>query len=596
MAKQIRLSIAWSLLAFFLFMLGNDGHSLWDRDEPRYAVATQEMLRTGDFIVPHFNGDIRFDKPILTYWLMAPAMAAFGETEFAVRLPSALMGALRVLVIFHFAVALGCSIRGASVAAIVAMLSAMLMLVSKAATTDSTLILTVVAALYIWWEQQRLGFAWWRHVLFWVVIGLSILVKGPPGIAVVAFAVLGYHGWTWWNRRSGTEDHGLLPALPHRPEVFDAKTQLVRWASGLAVMLAVTLPWVIPTWVRTDGEFFRVAVGVHVIERTQVAINYHAGPIYYYIPVVIAVLLPFTALALNSFVWGLAKRRCDAMRFLWSWFVPGFVMFSLVTTKLPHYIAPLLPAIALMAGLWWTMHERAATEPRQWPGWRWIGGVFTALAGLAMVVGLPVAVRMMEFPVSLVPFIVVGVVFGGGVAAGAVLWLARQDMYAVTTWGLSIAVGVPMALLWGMPALDEFRPSRKMVEWIRENAPEETRLAAVRYQEPSLVFYWGDYVDMVGTEERDRGFALLNDVENPTAMVITGQEWEQGDFRRLYTGEVDPRVLVLHDENYYYFEQGRWQRMLVVGNWDPNTTAVASKNEAGQPTGGRTPDNHDSLR
>ncbi len=580
MAKQIRLSIAWALLAFFLFLIGNGSHSLWDRDEPRYAVATQEMLRTGDFIVPHFNGDIRYDKPILTYWLMAPAMAVFGETEFAVRFPSALMGALRVLLLFHFALALGCSVRGASVAAIVAMLSSMLMLISKAATTDSTLILTVVAALYIWWEQQRLGFAWWRHVLFWVVIGLSILVKGPPGIAVVAFAILGYHGWTWWNRRRGVEDHAFVPALPHRPEVFDPITQLTRWGTGLAVMLAVTLPWVIPTWVRTDGEFFREAVGFHVIERTRMAINHHAGPIFYYIPVVILVMLPFTALALNSALWAAVNRRCDAMRLLWSWFVPGFVMFSLVTTKLPHYIAPLLPALALMAGLWWTMHERAATTPRQWHGWRWIGGGFTALAGLAMIVGLPVAVRLAGFPVGLLPFITVGLLLGGALIAGAWFWVKAYDTPALAAWGLSFAIVVPLALLWVMPVLDEFRPSRQLAEWIHANAPEETQLAAVRYQEPSLVFYWGDYVDMVGAEERDRGFALLNDVENPVAMVITAREWEQGDFRRLYGGQVDPRVLVVHNENYYNFEQGRWERLLVVGNWtpQPNSTATSAGN------------------
>lgn len=166
------------------------------------------------------------------------------------------------------------------------------------------------------------------------------------------------------------------------------------------------------------------------------------------------------------------------------------------------------------------------------------------------------------------PFILTGLLLGAGLTGGSWFWARGEDVRAMVTWSGGFALGVVIALLWALPLLDEYRPSRQLVEWVRENAPPTTGLAAVKYQEPSLVFYWAENVEMIGTGERYEGFALLNRVEIPTAMVITAQEWEEY-FRARYSGWVDPQVTVMHEQEYFYFEKGRWERMLIIGNWSP---------------------------
>lgn len=589
--------LAWFVLALGLYYWANGAHSLWDRDEPRYAVATREMLVEGDWIVPHFNGGYRFDKPVLIYWLMSVPMRLMGVNEFSARAVSGAAGALTVALVFLLALRMGCTRRGADLAALIALLSPLLLVISKASTTDAVLVLTVVAALYLHWQQRTKGFSWLRHGLFWVILALSALLKGPPGLMVVATAILADRGWTAWERRkrrigaaagdlqaaSDGEFSALGNACGSDSNPVSRGCAALRTLIGLLIFLAVGLPWAWAAWVSTEGAFFQVAIGRHVIERATSSLESHRGPIVYYLPVLLAGMFPFTLWmpAMGRWVW--RRRNHPALRLLICWVVPGFVIFSLAKTKLPHYVAPLIPALAVMGGL-------AVSMPGKSPGrkgkddpvnseaadgdflgagrvlWR-MGAVCAALIGVGGGLALPVAVELAPFPQIRIPVLIIALLMiGVGLGMGHYGWRMRSR----PALGIGVAGFLAILLIgftWGIPALEPLRPSKVLAHWLHEKAPPGARLLAVEYQEPSLVFYWGDKVVMLGKSEQEEGFRLLLDTETPTALVIPEGRWYR--WLGAFEPPLPPEVGVRYQNNFYSFQKGHWTRLCLITNWDP---------------------------
>lgn len=540
-----------------MFLAGNNLHALWDRDEPRYSVATREMVQTGDYIVPHFNGQVRYDKPILIYWLMAGPMVVFGENEFAMRFASGVMGAFRAVLIALLAMRMGAGRVGGFVAGILGALIPLLLVISKAATTDSTLVFFVLAALFFYWEQHRLGFSWSRHVLFWVMVALTALVKGPVGLAIIGFTIIWFEVWNRiWPAADATD------APPPQP----LATRFAHLIAGLVVFCIVGMPWVVAVWLRTDGEFIQVSLGKHVVERSRTMMEGHGGPPVYYLPILLVTTVPFSALLLQSGVLGFRRRGHRAHRFLWSWIVPSFIMFSVVSTKLPHYIAPLIPAVAIMGGLWW---NRRVTE--QHPAERgeltagWLGSGLTVLVGLALLIGVPVAKLLMEIPLPLYPGIAVGLLFTAGAVTGGLLWKRGLAAKALAAWCSGWIAAVLVAMVVALPYADAIRPSRAVGLWLRENAPADARFVMMTYDEPTLVFYGGRQFMTLGRRERAEGFAMLNDPNQRVALVTTRRRWD--DFRGEWQGEVAPNVTIRMERTFYYFEKGEPITLLVIGNW-----------------------------
>lgn len=598
-------AVVWFVLALGMYLAGNGSHGLWDRDEPRYAVATREMIRSGDWIVPRFNGDLRPDKPPLIYWLMSVPMRTLGPPEFAARFVSSLAGAGVVVLVFLISMRTGCSVRGASVASCVAALSALHLLISKAATTDAVLSLTVCAAMLLHW-QQRLRFSWGRHLGFWAVLGVSALVKGPPGPMIVGLAVVG--GWVWrrlaeggWFRgivaESDFHSHLELGEMPHmsmrseRMRNFSAD-HLARTLAGIALFLAVTLPWAVAVWLRTDGEFFfgeDGAIRKHVVQRAAAPMEGHGGPFLlalpYYVPVLILGLLPMTPLAVVGLRWSWSRLPRPEMRYLWAWFAPSFLAFTLAGTKLPHYVAPLVPPLAIMAGHWWTAYAQAGDARLVGPGLFWwrLGGVFAwAMAGVALLV-VPVAlladrlIDSFELPSQLLAAgLPPAVVLAAAGVAGGVAWVGRRPGAALRAWGFGMAIGLLVAMKWTLPHLEPLRPSRAAMAWIEEFAPTSIEVMAAEYREPSLVFYANQAVTMYGNYEHVRGIERLSQEGNPVALVAPASRWEKWRDRYLRdekTGEPIPgrsipdHVSVRWSGDFYDFQSGRPRQMVIVGNW-----------------------------
>src|SRR5213595_2368110 len=313
---------------------------LIDRDEPRFAEAAREMRERDDFIVPYFNDQFRFDKPPLTNGFQVASYRVFGENDFAARFPTAVAAALVALVLFSW----GKRVRSEKVgwwAAIIFTLSLQTFIHGKAAVADMWLVLFVTIAHLAGWElfkantehrtpnAERRTFFWW---IFYISLAFAFLAKGR-----IVWAAL------------------LTVAIAQRFYRQDHFAERFKFVRGLLLMLALVCLWGIPALVRTHGEFFRVGIGKHVVERSVATMEGHgASSVWMYLA-----LLPFYFLTVfaSFFPWSiklpalwkkLRAQRDRTDQFLLAGALIIFGIFTLVQTKLPHYTLPVFPLLALL--------------------------------------------------------------------------------------------------------------------------------------------------------------------------------------------------------------------------------------------------------
>ncbi len=300
---------------------------LFDVDEGAFAEASREMLVGGDWITTYLNGELRFDKPILVYWLQAASMALLGVNELAVRLPSALSATAWSMLLVWF-LARYRDRRTALTAGILLSSALSLSVIGRAATADALLNLWLWAALAMIYAYHREG----RRVFLLAAhgaIGLGLLAKGPVAV-LVPLAVSGlFYGslgqWRAWLRA-----------------VFDPR--------GLALLLAIALPWYVAEYLAQGQAFIEGFFLKHNVGRFSSPMEGHAGSLFYYLPVVLLGVLPFTAALLALFPRAREIWADPLQRYLLLLFLFVLVFFSLSGTKLPHYVNyGLTGVVALMA-------------------------------------------------------------------------------------------------------------------------------------------------------------------------------------------------------------------------------------------------------
>jgi 4-amino-4-deoxy-L-arabinose transferase-like glycosyltransferase len=344
-------------------ILGTWSLPLIDRDEPRFAEASREMIERGNYIVPYFNNQLRLDKPPLTYWAQVSSYYIFGENDFAARFPSAIAATLTALLIFVWGRRMG----GEKVgwwAAIVFTLSLQTFVHAKAAVADMWLVLFMTLANWAGYEvlsrrdtntQHRTSSWWW---IFYLSLALGFLAKGPiawtPVLAVAGLIIY-------------TRDWQMLRRF--------------KFAVGIAVMLAVVALWGIPALIQTRGAFFRVGIGRHVVGRSFMTLEGHGASSFgmyalllpFYFVTVFISFLPWSIKLpwLIRKLWqrektGVSNAAYNGLlidTYLLSGIAIIFVIFTLVSTKLPHYTLPAFPLLALLLARHW--HQGVAVESRR---------------------------------------------------------------------------------------------------------------------------------------------------------------------------------------------------------------------------------------
>jgi 4-amino-4-deoxy-L-arabinose transferase-like glycosyltransferase len=409
---------------------------LIDRDEPRFAEASREMIQRADYVVPYFNNRLRLDKPPLAYWAQVASYRIFGESDFSARFPSAIAAALIALVIFAWG-RRNDSARVGWWAAIIFTLSLQTFVHAKAAVADMWLVLFMTLAHRAGYElvcgkqtsnsdKSRAGAQrpasniqrrWWW--VFYLSLAFGFLAKGPiawiPLLTVGATIIL-------------ARDWQLARHL-----------KLLR---GTLLMLAVVALWGIPALIRTHGEFFAIGIGRHVIGRSLATMEGHGASSFG----MYLLLLPFyfVTIFISFFPWSiklpwLVRKLCrkkatiadpgysrsEIDNYLLTGIAIIFVIFTLVATKLPHYTLPAFPLLALLLGRHW--QGVAAIRNR--------GSLFRTIA-----------------------------------VSAACVWVA-------------IALVVP-------PLVARFFPAYQLFQESSANLQPTTQFASVEFEEPSLVWYF----------------------------------------------------------------------------------------------------------
>ena len=459
-------------LCLVLFLAGNGRVSLWDRDEAWYAETAREMWTSGDYIVPRFNAEPRFRKPVLIYWLMAGAYSVFGDNEFGARFFSGVAGTVTCLLTYRLGTRMGGRAMGLAAGLMLAVCP-MMLVESRMATTDATLTAALTGAMLCLWELHAAGPSRRWSLGFWFLIGVAMLTKGPIGPGLVALAVA---VWCLLSRQ--------ILVL-----------RRLNWIAGVPLALCVVIPWGVAIYVVTNGEFFRYVIHHEALAHSLGVMEHHSGFPGFYLVIAGLGLFPWS-LALGialAGAWRWARQNGPEL-FLVGWIVGPLVVLELMRSKLPHYCLPTVPAWSLLiarglvefraAGKWLTQSTRG-----------WIRLATFVLPGTtASTVLAWLALNWAPEPVRVPLLAVAGVMFGGGVVA-VLCCIARRDLWA---WSAMVCTSWCVGLLaagWVLPRADGVRVAHAAAEALQGKATAtETPIALFGFREPSLVFYIGEPV------------------------------------------------------------------------------------------------------
>jgi 4-amino-4-deoxy-L-arabinose transferase-like glycosyltransferase len=439
---------------------------LIDRDEPRFAESSREMIERGDYIVPYFNNQPRLDKPPFTYWAQAVSYRIFGESDFAARFPSAVAAAL---------IALSIPVRGLRIggervgwrAAIIFTLCLQTFVHAKAAVADMWLALFVSTAHWGGLELLRDGLAnaedrrsiaeyrisiWW--FFFYISLALGFLAKGPIA---------------------------LTPLLTVGSTIFYAPNLELRrrfkFVRGILLVLAIIAAWGIPALIQTHGEFLRIGIGRHVIGRSFTTMEGHGWDslggyvllLPFYFVTVFVSFFPWS-IKLPSLLKRLWRKRDKIDSYLLSGVAIIFIIFSLIKTKLPHYTLPAFGLLALLLARHWP--EQKARGSRD------DFGVCKAPGTIARRRSL----------------------FGTIAITTACVWIA-------------IALVVP-------PMVARFFPAYQLFQVSHASLQPNMQFASVEFEEPSLVWYFRSRVNSFLTPMGSRRAANFMQETGPRFVVL----------------------------------------------------------------------------
>jgi 4-amino-4-deoxy-L-arabinose transferase-like glycosyltransferase len=458
-------------------------YSLWDVDEGVNAEAAREMAEADSWIVPTFNYQLRTAKPVLLYWLQRLSYAVGGVTEGWARGPSVLCGLGAVLLCYELGRRLWDRASGLWAGVILGS-AVQFAILSRAATPDAPLLFfTVLTFLAFWWGQEQGRRAWWYPVA--VACGLAVLTKGPIGVALPGLVILLDFLWQKdWRR-------------------------LLDWrlVSAAGLFLLVAGPWYALVASETRGEWVKAFIGRENLERFARPMEGHSGPFFYYLLILPVFFLPWSLwlIPVLEHTWqqgvGRARRFLAVAepstvgeaedprpyRFLVCWLGVYLLVFSAAATKLPNYIFPLYPALALLTGRFFVRWQREQVRLARWVVPTALG--LLAAVGAGVGIGLLVAERWYT-GLGLVCWL--GLIPAVGAAAGWQAW-KRGEAAALRRWVAGAGIAFVAASAAVLPVtLDRHRAPKGLVEASGIADPQrDLRVGTHRWFAPSLVFYSG---------------------------------------------------------------------------------------------------------
>lgn len=514
--------------------------SLWDMDEAVNAQAAREMRDADTWVIPTFNYQLRTAKPVMLYWLQRGSYAAFGVSEWSARLPSAIASWLVVLLTYELARNMFGRATGLLAGIVLASVTHFVVM-SHAATPDPTLLLFTMLTYFAFWSlHQENSRAWWVPCA--ATCGLAMLTKGPIGLLLPGLVVFVYFAWNrelrrFWDRR-----------------LFLATV----------VFIFVAVPWYAMVASETRGEWLTAFFGNENVNRFMNTMEGHRGAVWFYPATIFALFVPWSAFVIAA-VWygvrdtrghgqaedergrggvrseekeqsarsslltphspspllvGNAERHQRASRFLICWIAAYVVFFTAAATKLPNYVFPVYPALAILTGRFLiAWRDGELTVPR----WLMPAGAVGLLAvGGVVAGGLQVADR--TFP-GIGPWALLGIVpVLGGISLA---WFLRQGSRNAAVVTISLTAVAFVVSLMAVPAevLEQQRAPRELVRAAGLADPtRDVRIAAFEWFQPSVVFYSGREVSRLNSPTAVSEFLA---VPTPGYVFVPAKVWEQ---------------------------------------------------------------------
>ncbi|MCC4104417.1 lipid IV(A) 4-amino-4-deoxy-L-arabinosyltransferase [Serratia ureilytica] len=360
---------AWAILlaVFFalVYLIPLNGRLLWQPDETRYAEISREMLQRGDWVVPHLLGLRYFEKPVAGYWFNNISQWLFGENNFAVRFGSVFSTGMTALLVFALAMLMWRNARRASLAALMFLSMVLVFSIGTYSVLDPMISLWLAAAMVSYYltlkatsVKGKLG----AYALLGLACGMGFMTKGFLALAVPVIAV--------------------IPIVIQQRRIKDL---LCYGPVAIVTATLLSLPWALAIAQR-EPDFWNYFFWVEHIQRFAEDNAQHKAPFWYYLPILLAAVLPWLALLPGALLKGWRERvQRPELFFLLSWAMMPLIFFSIAKGKLPTYILPCMAPLALLMTAY--AEDYAATlRAKLFKANAWLNGLFGLIGIVALVV------------------------------------------------------------------------------------------------------------------------------------------------------------------------------------------------------------------
>jgi len=436
---------------------------LTDPDEVFYAETAKEMQIRNEFLTPYIFGKPQFEKPPLYYWLVIFSFKAFGVNEFAARVPSAVFGILGVIGMYLLGKIL-INRRSGFLAAIILATGIEYLILARACVTDIVLAVFILYAFLFFFYGRK-----W-YLLSAVSLGLAVLTKGPIGIFLPVIIIIVYLIFT--------KELKKLREIP--------------FAGGALVFLAVTLPWYLLAYRAHGAVFIDEFFGFHNVIRFLHPEHKSGDVFYYYVPVIIGGFFPwsiFLPLGIGQ-VFREAKEKLKKTNiFLLSWILIILIFFSISRTKLPTYVFPLYPALALLLGrLSDVFLDGGFAGSRKKALNVSVFLFFLVIAG--GFIGLSVIARE-KYPTLVTASLVTGGAFLAFMGAFFAALRKRKYVLGITLCMLSFIIFISLSSFFVFPEIGKYEASRHVSEKLMGFMRPGEKIGAETQYRRGVSFYTG---------------------------------------------------------------------------------------------------------
>ena len=503
--------------AVVAYLAGNNLFPLIDRDEPRFAQASKQMLESGDWTTPRFLDRLRLNKPVLIYWLQASSMRVFGSDgmygTFSARVPSSL-AAVATLLMFALSWPFIVGHRRALWATFIFATALMPMYLAKVCMADAVQHLFIAASMLCLYAVWRGTARWPTMIVLGLSIGLATLTKGPPVLMFLAMTLVAL--WLLNLSIDTPTPTRLISVERDSPRIF------VRVLIVIGLALAVCLPWVVNLEKAHPGAILKM-LGTEIVERGFDEKEGHTGPPGFYFVTFWVTYFPWCLFWPAALVQGWKRRHIPWVRFSLAAVIGPWVFLEIYKTKLPHYWLPSYPFMALLTADVLVRGIRARiVDLRDRPfliGATVWGGAASIAAGLITVVPVLGERSWNDFPIGILTGLAL-VLFVAGVVA---LLHAKRLQFAAIVMGLGTVAVMLFGVCAYLPNVEALTLARRVATELRViGATQAGQEQMIGFKEPSLAFYQGG---TIREQSSSRYFDEVPEAQWPRWTVIDDKSW-----------------------------------------------------------------------